>query len=187
MTITYRVLVVREATARRGILPGSTAMELPPEVLFEAASPDAGRLLSYAPDEVAAALAAVGFAEMPQKVTGLVDVNALATAVVTSAGTTVNGAPPAESAQPVDEPAEQAATPTAKRKRRTRAEIAADEAAARLAAQQEASAAPVDAGPAPQAVAEPVEPAAETTAAPAAAPAPAPQSAPPSAPYNPFA
>lgn len=190
MTITYRVLVIRQDAPRRANMLSSAMVEAAPEVLFEAAGPDAGRLLGYAPDEVAAALAAVGYAEVPQKVTGLVDVEALAAVVaVTESGAASVG--PGQLV-PVAEPEPAAAKPP--RKRRTKAEIAADEAAARLAAQQQESAAPVESGPAPQvaesapaAEAQPVdEPAPEQHVEPAPAPAPV-VAATPAVPYNPFA
>lgn len=195
MTVTYRVLVVREYAPRRTLMgpPNKVA----PEVLFEAAGPDAERLLAYAPAEVAAALAAAGYAEAPQRVTGLVDIDALAAATLATGGIVPPSAAPVavdEPAvnpeghyRPADEPAEATATDDKpKRKRRTRAEIEADNAAKAAAAA--GTPAPVE--PAGVAVtttfegAAPVPPAVATPAPveqPAAAPAER------AAPYNPFA
>lgn len=193
MTVTYKVLVIRQESPRlrddagyRLNLSAETIAAMnEPEILFEAGGPDAGRLLAYAPGEVEAALTAAGYAAMPQKAIGLVDVNALAEATLAAGGIFSTGpgqivpaagvvevASAAGNEQPVDEPA------APKRKRRTKAEIEADRAAEALAAQQQASAAPVEGGPAPQA------PAAAEPAPDQQPPAPA---APTAAPYNPFA
>ena len=126
MTVTYRVLVVRERTARRGLL-NFEGVELPAEVLFETAGPDAERLLGYAPDEVEQALKAAADATPEPARAPLVDIEALA-----SGGTIRATEPPA---QAVDAPAEQApADDKPKRTRRTKAEIAAAKAAEALAA-----------------------------------------------------
>lgn len=173
----YRVIVVREADELHGV----------PEVLFEAASQDAGRLLAYVPAEVAAALSAAGYAEVPQRVTGLVDVDALAAATLATEGIVPPSAAPVvvgEQDMPAatnDEPAEAAATDDKpKRKRRTRAEIEADNAA--KAAAGAGVPAPAAEAPAGVAVSTTFEGAAPVPPA-VAAPAPAEQPAP----YNPFA
>jgi len=193
MTITYRVLVIRQDAPRRANMLSSAMVEAAPEVLFEAAGPDAGRLLAFAPDEVAAALNAVGFAEASRKATGLVDVEALA-AVVAEEPDAPAVNPPGHF-RPAGTPA--ATDPAPRRKRRTKAEIAADEAAAKLAAQQ-AGADPATAAAVAQVgeaadtvveaqLAQPVdEPAPEQHVEPAPAPAPVAAAA-PAVPYNPFA
>ena len=154
----YRVLVVRESS---GSCVGS-------EVLFEAASPDAGRLLGYALDEVETALTEIvdTLAEIGQlKATGAISEPRDAT------------------------PAEQGAAAPTKRRRRTKAEIAEDkareaaEAALATGGTVPAEAPPIAVGepepvPAPAAVAEP---------APAQQPATVPATVPAAAPYNPFA
>jgi hypothetical protein len=175
----YRVLVIEQGPDTRW-----ESGRPSDRVLFEAAGPDAGRLLAYAPGEVEAALMAAGYAAMSQKVVGPDDVNAIAEASLDVILSTAPGrvepavgvaevASAAGNEQPVDEPA--APKP---RKRRTKAEIEADRAAEALAAQQRASAAPVEGGPAPQAPA---------AAAPAPDQQPATPAAPAAAPYNPFA
>lgn len=145
------------------------------EVLFEAAGQDIERLLAYAPDEVAAALRDL----LPDEDEG--DVPA------------VN---PEGHYRPLNEPATPAAPKT--RKRRTKAEIAADKAraAAGGSAFGEQVVADTEAArPSPQALDEPAPqaPPAETVqpAAPVAAPEPVPAavSVPPAtdgAPWNPF-
>jgi hypothetical protein len=176
----YRVLVIEQGPDTRW-----ESGRPSDRVLFEAAGPDAGRLLAYAPGEVEAALTVAGYAAMSQKVSGvLVDTEALGEALATGGVVSVGPgqlvpavgvaevASAAGNEQPVDEPA------APKRKRRTKAEIEADRAAEALAAQQQASAAPVEGGPAPQAPA---------AAEPAPDQQPATPAAPPTAPYNPFA
>lgn len=179
MTVTYKVLVIRQESPRRALIGGSSAAP-DPEVLFEAGGPDAGRLLAYAPAEVAAALTAAGYAEVPQRVTGLIDTEAL------------DKVPAADEPDvpvvnpPEPQPAADAPKP---RKRRTKAQIEADNAAA-LVSQQGAdpspaneaaiveAAAPAEAPPAPPGGV------AVTTAFESAQPAPAPA---PDQPWNPFA
>jgi hypothetical protein len=122
----YRVIVV-EQDSRDADSFVTTAVPMQ-RVLFEAAGPDARRLLAYAPTEVEAALGGEIGNAIPDRPAPLVDLEALAASVL-SAGKGESIASPDPEPQAVDAPAEQ--TPEApKRKRRTKAEIAADEAAA---------------------------------------------------------
>lgn len=170
MTDTYRVIVVRERMVRRGIL-GGAPVELPAEVLFEAAGPDPSRLLGYAPDEVEQALKAASEAPAePERAAPLVDVEALAAGGVLSS-----------SAAPVAVGETPAADDKPKRTRRTRAEIAAAKAAEQAGAETPAAVTVPEPALVPQhavaAVAEPA-PAQQPAATPAAVPGVA---------YNPFA
>lgn len=200
MSVTYKVLVIRQESPRRALLSTGPSPALV-ETLFEAGGPDAGRLLAYAPAEVAAALSAAGYAEAPQRVTGLVDVDALAAATLATGGIVPPSAAPIVVGEPDvpaatnGEPAEAPATDDKpKRKRRTKAEIEADKARAaaggnafgeQVVADTEAQQAPAGvtvtttfagAAPVPPVVATP---------APVEQPAAAPTE--PAAPYNPFA
>jgi hypothetical protein len=136
MTDVYRVLVVRENT-------GSLS-----EVLFEAASPDADRLLDYAPAEVVVALTAVS--QRAEVLTSEAVMSAL----------------PAP--QPVDEPVE-AADDKPKRTRRTKAEIAAAKAAGVTVSTSFEGAVPVPTSPLPAEASSPLaEPLPQEAPAPAA-------------------
>jgi len=157
----YRVLVVEQDEHGMGSMGGG-------RVLFEAASGDRGRLLAYAPTEVEAALGGEIGNAIPDRVEPmqLVDLNALKTL-----GEPMQPDEPEGVQQPAAPPAE-----PVKRKRRTRAEIEADKAAAELAAQQQANASPlVEGGPVPQVAEAP---------APVAVPEPAPPAD--GKPWNPF-
>lgn len=160
MSVVYRVTVEHTEYDDEG-------MSVRSEMLFEAASPSAERLIGYAPNEVLAALetaATLDAAERsPLRVAqGPGDLDELRSAVEANP----------HGLHVVPEPAG-GEEEKPRRKRRTKAEIEADKAAAELATQQQASAAPIPDGPAPAAPA-PEPPAAE----PPAAPAPA---------WNPFA
>lgn len=127
MKTVYRVMVVREADELNGV----------PEVLFEAASPDAARLLGYAPAEVHAALREIAGDAVPATVHHAVAYDTTAsTPTAVMASTTPDGptvevpvTAPAEPMTPFPVPPEG----KPKRTRRTKAQIAADEAAAAAA------------------------------------------------------
>jgi ribonuclease E len=138
------------------------------ETLFEATHHRPEALLRFAPNEVDDALRTVAGVEP------------------IAAGHVLAGLPtmpdPAEAEVPATYAEAQEVIQTAvtaKRKRRTKAEIAADEAAARLAAVQSAEV--------PVAEVEQVAPAEPASpAAPVTAPEPVPAEAPPATPWNPF-
>lgn len=188
MTITYRVLVIRQDAPRRANLLGSAMVEPAPEVLFEAAGPDAGRLLAYAPDEVAAALATAGSMAAVDAIDAANRAGSFAPPVAEE--------PDAPAVNPPGHfrPADAPAAP-AKRKRRTRAEIEADRAretaggnafGEQVVADTEAQQAPAATEQAP--AAEPQQPVDEPAPQQQPEPAPAPVAATtPAAPYNPFA
>lgn len=166
----YRVLVI-EQDDRDGDRFASTVPQQ--RTLFEAAGPDPERLLAYAPTEVAAALGEAAGSAVPLSAP-LVDRQALEAAVAEKLSTEA-----ATVAEPVTTGA-----PKARKPRRTKAEIAADE-AAKLASQTGA-----DPGPQNQAaVAEAAAEAPQAVDAPASTPLtppPAASDAPPAAPWNPF-
>lgn len=107
MSVVYKVMVVAFDESE-----GTT------EVLFEAGSPRADRLVNYAPGEVEAALMEAVYENVPQRLVRGVDPSGGVSPLVEP----VEGEP-----EPVEPPKQQ------RRKRRTKAEIAADEAAARAA------------------------------------------------------
>lgn len=178
MAVTYKVVVMKiDDETRMRSMSGSPD----PVVLFEAGSPDAGRLLGYAPGEVEAALieqAMRAEAEnMPQRV-----VQGFDPQDVPPLAEPVEAEPEQQGS---DEPAEGEGKP--KRKRRTKAEIEADRAAAEriaAAATEPASATPE---PAAQTPTEPLHTAEDQAAPPPqAALVPAAAEA-PAQPWNPFA
>lgn len=188
MTVTYKVLVIRTESPRRALLDsgsprrallGSGSSPALVETLFEAGGPDAGRLLAYAPAEVAAALAAAGRVEVPAA--SVAEPDEPDAPAVNPEGHYRSGGESAE------QPAGSGELAPAKRKRRTKAEIAADKAReAQLSAgpngpgvgDEPASAHPAVDAPTP-------EP--QPIAAPAPEQQPAPAAAATGAPYNPFA
>jgi hypothetical protein len=102
------------------------------ETLFDATHHRPESLLRFAPIEVDSALREQVYADTPQKVTGLVDVEALKQAVSDYRADETPEVPASGNEQPVDEPAT-STDDKPKRKRRTRAEIEAER--ARLAAE----------------------------------------------------
>lgn len=136
----YRVLVVEQDDSKLGDYDHRNMSMIPQQrVLFEAASPDAGRLLAYAPGEVATTLTAAVYAEVPQRVMmGPVVTEAPTIGVPSEADAMSEAITEDPPAQAVDEPVspDQPAAAPVKRKRRTKAEIEADKAAAGLTSTQ---------------------------------------------------
>lgn len=156
----YRVLVVEQDDSKLGDYDHRNMSMIPQQrVLFEAASPDAGRLLAYAPGEVATALTAAVYAEVPQRVmTGPVVTEAPTIGVPSEADAMSEAITEDPPAQAVDEPVspDQPAAAPVKRKRRTKAEIEADKAAA-LASQAGADPGPASEAAIAEAANEPAE------------------------------
>lgn len=174
MGVVYKVVVMRVDSSQM----------LDPEILFEAGSPNAERLVRYAADEVLAALAEAAFGEVPRR---------------TMLGVDPSDVPPL--AEPVEgEPSDGEADPEApakpKRTRRTKAQIEADKKAAEAAAAAPAPATvpdpPADPddrvyGEAAQSQQAPASPLSTGVESPLAEPLPTPAPGPAAPAWNPFA